>query len=143
MDIIYIDLKGADIASGLSAIDLHAAVERAINACLLDIQRIAVLKIPVPPVGTTYRRGQDARSEKMTAQITSAESGIKLVPRTNTTQEGRFGVNASYAPHVIGDNQAAVHLGRWFVLHNEAMVYEAQARRQFEYEIQRALSGRP
>ena len=84
------------------------------NAVLKDPMQRAVYRIedgmkvyPPQPAGSTYRRGQDPRSEdlggKWTTKVTATANGLT----------GKIGNNVSYAPWVQSHQFQARHMGYW------------------------------
>jgi hypothetical protein len=93
------------------------ALGKTLQASLLILQG-SVPKYPRPPADSTYRRtGMLGRS------LGSAVGGGKVgrpdifeVRKMGGFQEGRFGSRLKYAPYVVGEQQAAVHQGRWWTV---------------------------
>jgi len=78
---------------------------------------------PPKPEGSTYERtGTLGRSlgSGMEGGQGAGRPDIYEITHGSRMDKAEFGTNLSYAPHVIGKNQADVHEGRWWTLEKVA-----------------------
>lgn len=76
-------------------------LQRGMGKGVLGVQRIAQV-YPSPPTGSTYRR-TGTLGRRWTTTVEAVTSGVRGIIENPT----------SYAPMVQGEQQAAVHRGRW------------------------------
>lgn len=137
-DPITIEIAGAEeVAAALEREPELArpALERATRLALLDFID-PLTDYPSPPSGSRYRRTGDLGRLWTTAppQVSVMATGF----------EGALGNARPGAQYVQGDEQAAVHAGRWQTVRQVAEANQALTQARYEAaaaEIARAIDG--
>ena len=91
--------------------ELEREMEKTMKQSLVHIQG-SVPAYPPPPPGSSYiRTGTLGRSIGI-----GGRAEIYEVKRIGGGYEARLGTRLSYAPYVIGEDQASMHAGRWWTM---------------------------
>ena len=102
-----IEITGVDeLITKLGKVSAMRTLRPAMDKAMFRIQR-DMKRYPPKPAGSTYRRGQDPRSEDLGNRWTTR------VQQSATGLVGTVGNNASYAPWVQSHQFQARHMTHW------------------------------
>jgi len=114
--------------------DAHPVIQRELyramyRAVVGELGRMPAYP-PQPPNSTYVRRMRLGGS--LTSLVGKAEGAASSVEKVGKNVQGIVGTNVVYAGWVIGQNQAAVHKGRWWQLEESVMSHKRQIEAEFE-----------
>lgn len=99
-----------------------AAVKKTLQASLIILQGSAP-GYPSPRSGSRYRR-----TGTLGGSLGISERGARMgtpeifeVRKAGGFQEARYGTRLKYAQHVVGENQAWMHQGRWWTVPGDVL----------------------